>query len=187
MSEAELVRQCRKDEPKAWQELIRRFTPLVYRLSFRMLSNQHEAEDASQESFMRIHGSFSHFDPTRPLAPWISRVTYNVCLKRLKRTSRLPTLPLEPILEISGQGEKRDNPERAISKKEEKAFLMKALSRLSAQDRAILDLRYREGMSDAEVSEATGMPVNTIKTRIFRARSFLKKILTPLLKEAEKE
>ncbi len=187
MSDTDLARRCRGDDPEAWQELIRRFTPLVYRLAYRMLSNRHEAEDASQEAFMRIHRSFHSFDSTRPLTPWISRITYNVCVQRYQQVSRKRTVSLEsnPVMQV--KDEKNGSPESDASLGEEKAFLNYALSCLSARDRVLLDLRYREGLSDAEVGEATGMPVNTVKTRIFRARASLKKILAPLLREAGTE
>ncbi len=185
MSDAEMARRCRREDAEAWRELIRRFTPLVYRLAYRMLSNQQEAEDAAQETFMKIHSSFESFDPTRPLAPWISRITYNACLKRFQGISRIRTVPLESSPALSLDDQRNSNPESDASLGEEKAILMNALSRLSAQDRILLDLRYREGLSDAEVSEATGMSVNTVKTRIFRARASLKKILSPLLRKAE--
>ena len=185
MSDAELARRCRREDPEAWRELIRRFTPLVYRLAYRVLSDQQEAEDVAQETFMKIHYSFESFDPTRPLAPWISRITYNVCLKRFQGISKNRTVPLESSPALSHDFGTNSDPESNASLGEEKAILMNALSRLSAQDRILLDLRYREGLSDAEVSEATGIPVSTVKTRIFRARATLKKILSPLLRKAE--
>ena len=87
-SEAELARRCRRGDPDAWAELVRRFTPLVYRLSFRMVRDGAEAEDVSQEVFLRMHRSFDSYDPSRPLAPWVSRTTYHACLRRLQATAR---------------------------------------------------------------------------------------------------
>jgi RNA polymerase sigma-70 factor (ECF subfamily) len=67
------------------------------------------------------------------------------------------------------------------AQKEAGALLVEALEHLSAQDRVLVDLRYREGLSDAEVAEATGMPVGTVKTRLHRARGRLKGLLAPVL------
>ncbi len=182
-SDAELARSCRRGDPEAWRELVRRFTPLVYRLSFRMLRDGAEAEDVSQEVFLRMHGSFDSYDPTRPLAPWVSRTTYHACLRRLQTAARRSErLEREPSL---AEGiDPAPGPERAAEAGEAAALLAKAVEGLPAQDRALLDLRYREGLSDAEVSEATGMPVNTVKTRIFRARARLREWLSPFLSEA---
>ncbi len=65
---------------------------------------------------------------------------------------------------------------------EERALLDEALERLAAQDRVLLDLRYREGLSVSEVADVVGMPANTVKTRVFRARRCLKAILSPLIR-----
>jgi RNA polymerase sigma-70 factor (ECF subfamily) len=148
-----------------------------------MLRHGSEAEDVSQEVFLRIHRSFGTYDPTRTLAPWVARTTYNACLRRLEGSARKTT-------QDSGNAELgaiRDagapNPEQTAAATELQDLLARALGELPAQDRALLDLRYQEGLSDAEVSEATGMPVNTVKTRIYRARGRLRSWLAPLLSE----
>ncbi len=180
LTEADLARRCRNGDPPAWRELVRRFTPLVYRLAHRMLRDGHEAKDVTQEVFMRMHRSFSSYDPTRPMTPWVARTTYHACLRRLEVVSRLPESTEDEVL-VRVRDDHAQSPEDVAQSREAQAFLAEALQDLSAQDRALLDLRYREGLSDSEVSEATGMPVNTVKTRIFRARARLREWLTPRL------
>ena len=180
-SEAELARRCRHGDPDAWRELVRRFTPLVYRLSFRMLRDGAEAEDVSQEVFVRMHRSFDGYDPTRPLAPWVARTTYHAALRRLQAAARRPAL-LEREGSLPDEADPAaTSPEQEAEASQAAALLAQAVGELAAQDRALLDLRYREGLSDSEVSEATGMPVNTVKTRIFRARAKLRAWLAPRL------
>jgi len=179
-SEADLARRCRRGDSDAWRELVRRFTPLVYRLSFRMLRDGAEAEDASQEVFLRMHRSFDTYDATRPLTPWVSRTTYHACLRRLQSAARRAGgTERESSLAVAADGAR--SPEQSAAANEAVAMLARAMEDLPAQDRALLDLRYREGLSDAEVSEATGMPVNTVKTRLFRARARLRAWLAPRL------
>lgn len=163
--------------------MVRQLTPLVYRLAFRMLRSAAEAEDASQEVFVRMHRSIDSFDPTRPLAPWVGRITYHVCLRRLQSAGRRAEVGMaEPEqTERLPDPHRGNDPELRVAGREAGALLERALSDLSAQDRALLDLRYREGMSDAEVAEATGMPVGTVKTRIFRARARLREQMAPHL------
>jgi RNA polymerase sigma factor (sigma-70 family) len=185
LSEAELARGCRGGDPNAWREFVRRYTPLVYRLSYRMLRSAGEAEDVSQEVFLRMFRSFDTYDPTRPLDPWIGRTTYHACLRKLESVARKREQANDPAaLEIVADGQALD-PEQIAAGQEATTILSRAMEGLSAQDRALLDLRYREGLSDAEVSEATGMPINTVKTRIFRARGRLREWLGPLLKGGE--
>jgi len=182
ISDAELARKCRQDSAEAWRELVRRVSPLVYRISLRMLRSTNEAEDACQEVFLRIHRSFDTYDATRPLAPWVGRITYNVCLRRLTKVSRKKSLTTDPA-EIAQVGDAENpGPEVRAAGKEACQILEEALLRLSAQDQALVDLRYREGLSDSEVAEATGMPVGTVKTRLHRARGKLRKMLSVVFK-----
>lgn len=180
-SEADLARGCRRGEPRAWREMVRRFSPLVYRLAYGMLRSESEAEDATQETFLRMHRSFDTFDPTRPMTPWVARTAYNVCLRRLEPAGRRLVAGAEPEELEALEDPAGPSPEGEAERKEAIGLLVRALAELPAQDRALLDLRYREGLSDAEVAEATGMPVNTVKTRIFRARGRLRAWLAPLL------
>ena len=181
ISDAELSRRCRQDDPKAWRMLVRRVTPLVYRVALRMLSTREEAEDASQEVMLRIHKSFNTFDPTRPLAPWVGRITYNVCLRRFRGVAR-EGFTMDPEDLNRYPAPQSASPEDQTASREAGDLLLEAMDHLSAQDRAILTLRYREGLSDAEVAEAIDMPVNTVKTRLFRARGALRRRLKPTLR-----
>ncbi len=184
LSEPDLVRKCRAGEPAAWRELVRRYTGLVYRLSIRMLHNAQEAEEVSQEVFVRVHGAFATFDPTRRLAPWVARTTYHACLRRLESSrARSSERASPPEVFEATEDEATCTPEQYVRHLEARSILLRAMDELSAQDRALLDLRYRESLSDAEVAEATGIPVNTVKTRIFRARAKLRAWLAPLLGE----
>ncbi len=184
LTDAALSRRCRQGDPQAWGLLVERYTPMTYRLALRMLRDQGEAEDACQEAFIRVHKSFGSFDPTRPLAPWISRITYNVCLRRLGTSAR-KLKDDEYDLDVGMLPDSRlPSPEQRVQQQEVGDLLESALQRISAQDRALLVLHYREGMTQAELSETTGMPVSNIKTRLFRSRSRLKKLLIPLLRGA---
>jgi len=145
-----------------------------------MLGQRQEAEDACQEVFVRIHRSFDTYDATRPLSPWVSRITYNVCLRRLQRAAARRESQNGAIDERPDDGTR--SPEERASMSEVEQVLEGYLDQLSAQDRALLVMRYRDGLSDAEVAEATGMPVGTVKTRIFRARARLRERLAPLVR-----
>ena len=180
--DSDLARRCRQGDAAAWRRLVRRFTPLVYRVALRMLRNKAAAEDASQEVFLRVHKSFHSFDPTRPLAPWISRIAYNVCLRQIQNTGRRGETITDPVEMPQPEGPAANSgPEERTATREASSYLLRAVDQLPAQDRALLTLRYREGLSDAEVAEATGMPVGTVKTRIFRARARLRQDLAPVL------
>jgi len=147
-----------------------------------ILHDPAEAEDACQEVFLRMHRSFDSFDPTRTLKPWVGKITYNVCLRRREGVIRKATFAVSPEQLNERHPGADENPEAHARKGEAGQYLEQALSALSAEDRALLTLRYREGLSDSEVAEASEMRVNTVKTRIFRARAQLKQSLRRLLR-----
>jgi RNA polymerase sigma-70 factor, ECF subfamily len=183
-SPLDLVRRCKRGESRAWREFALRYTKFVYGLSLRMLRNQAEAEDASQETFLRVHKYFDRFDTTRPVEPWISSIAYNVCLRRLKGVARTSTKEADTEgLTSPEEAQGFDRMEDGAASREEASLLQVGLASLAAQDRAILHMHYWQGMSTAEVSEAVDMPANTVKIRLFRARGKLRKVLGPLMGE----
>lgn len=181
--DADISRGCRQNNPDAWRQLVRRFTPLVYRMALRMLGNVPEAEEAAQEVFMNVHRAIASHDPSRPLAPWLARITYNQCLKRLAKTKQRTAM--ETAIADGDFPDAGDeiSPETHVNQRQMAHQIDHALDRLSAQDRAMMVMRYREGFSDSEIAHATHMPVGTVKTRLHRARNKLKKMLAPLFKE----
>lgn len=176
LSDADLSRRCRRGDPRAWRELVERQSPLVYRMATRVLRDPAEVEDACQEVFVRIHRSFDSFDPTRPLAPWVARITWHECLRRLGASSRRPA-PTEPELLDALAVDGAADPEQRVAAAEQGDRVLEALEALSAQDRALVLLFYREELSQAEVAEAMGMDVANVKTRLFRARKRLAGLL----------
>ena len=183
LNDGDISRGCRQNDPNAWRYLIRLYSPLVYRIAARMLRSQQDAEDASQEVFMRVHRSINSHDPTRPLAPWLTKITYNICLKRISRRSRTTEKEIELFEDHRPEEENGNTPEIQMTGKQMNMHVLGALDRLSAQDRALVAMRYSEGFTDSEIAESTSMPVGTVKTRLYRARGKLKKILGPYMRE----
>lgn len=129
-----------------------------------------------------MHRSFDSFDPTRTLKPWVSKITYNVCLRRREGLINRATSVVSPeILDATRRGE-FDDPEAAVAGSQASEHLARAMASLSEEDRALLTLRYREGLSDSEVADASEMRISTVKTRIFRARAQLKQSLWRMLR-----
>lgn len=132
---------------------------------------------------MTVHRAINSHDPTRPLAPWLARITYNGCLKRLDKTRRRSVSELDSNDKVHNVADHDLSPEHRVHQKQMVQHIDNALDRLSAQDRGLIVMRYREGFTDSEISQATRMPVGTVKTRLHRARAKLKKYLLPLFKE----
>jgi RNA polymerase sigma-70 factor (ECF subfamily) len=107
-------------------------------------------------------------------------MTYHVCLRRLGKVADAKNdLTAPDTLDLATSSDL--TPEAAIAARQASDLVTRAVDQLPAQDRFLIDLRYREGQSDVEVAEATGMNVNTVRTRLFRARQALRKLLSPVL------
>lgn len=153
---------------------------MVYRLAARMLSPGPEAEDATQEAFVQMHRAFEQYDLDRPLKPWLGRITYHVCLKRMAKQRRVE-LPVDPVSLVDLEDGHMRGPEAQAADRQVGALITEAMGRLSAQDRALVTMRYVDGLTDVEVGEAVGMNRNTVRTRLYRARATLRRALGPLL------
>lgn len=144
-----------------------------------MLGPGAEAEDACQEAFLKMHRSFEQYDLSRPLGPWLGRIAYHEGLKRLAKVNRAG-VTTDPADMVHLEDQDTCSPERAAATEETGELLSAALDKLSAQDRALVTMRYREGFTDVEVAEAVGMNRNTVRTRLFRARGVLRRALAPV-------
>ena len=181
-TDADFARKCRQNDAQAWRVLIGQHGSSVYRLAVRMLQKGWEADDATQETFLRVHRSINTFDPTRPLRPWILRIAYNVCLRRLGKAKK--DMRANDPTELNRFENKHEpDPEKVMSQAEQGELIVAALNKIAAQDRALLIMHYREELSLAEVAQTTGISVNTIKTRMHRARNLLRRILSPVLRK----
>jgi RNA polymerase sigma-70 factor (ECF subfamily) len=181
--DADISRGCRQNRPEAWRQLVVKHTPLVYRVAYRILKDKPAAEDAAQEVFMAVHRSITQHDPTRPLGPWLARITYNECLKRLAKSKRIAAREVPDEAVSSNHRDLGISPEEMVGQQQVSETVDAALDRLSAQDRGMIVMRYREGFTDTEIAQAVSMPVGTVKTRLHRARARLKRYLAPLFRE----
>ena len=166
-----LFQAAKRGEEAALEQLITQYQRPVYALCYRMLGNAAEAEDAAQEVFIKMMTKIHTYDPSRPFAPWLFRVATNHCRDRLRRR--------RPVFSLEEGGEKGAwewmpgnavNPEAAVEAKEEAEAVRRLLEHLSPMDRALVTLFYWQGLSYAEMAEATGLTLSAVKSRLFRAR-----------------
>ena len=162
----------------AFRSLVDSWKGRVTAFCWRMAGDGSRAEDLAQEVFLHVYQVLRRYDPSRPFGPWMRRVMANVVLNRLR--SRPPrALPLG-----GGEGEpplpadpRSPDPAREAERAEAAALVRAGVAALPAGWRAVVALRYSEGLSVAEIAEALDLPENTVKTRLFRAREALRESL----------
>jgi RNA polymerase sigma-70 factor (ECF subfamily) len=160
--EAALVRRCLDGEPDAVRSLVDRFQSDVYGLCVRLLNHRHDAEDVTQEVFLRIFRSLRRWDRTRPLKPWIMSITVNRCRTWLTQRSRRPELA-DYLQDIAPAPAADDSAELVRE-------IRVALDELRPEYRSAFVLFHERGQAYEDIAAALKRPVGTIKTWLHRAR-----------------
>jgi RNA polymerase sigma-70 factor (ECF subfamily) len=142
--------------------LVHRFQPEVYGLCVRVLNHRHDAEDVTQEVFLRIFRSLRRWDATRPLKPWIMGITVNRCRTWLMQRARRPELA--DYLQDTVAGPVADDSSELL------AEIQEAVAQLRVEYRTVFVLFHEQGQAYEEIAEALERPVGTIKTWLHRAR-----------------
>lgn len=167
------VEQTLAGDHDAFGELVLRYERDVFNLTYRMLSNRGEAEDAAQETFLRAYANLDRYDPARSFKTWLLSIASNHCIDRIRRR-RLTWLSLEePLPPHPALTSDTPGPEEATLDAERSAAVQALLDELSGDYRVAVVLRYWYDYSYAEIAEMLGTTESAIKSRLFRARQAL--------------
>ncbi len=172
-SDGSLVSQTQRGETEAFSELVRRYQNSVFNVCYRMLAERRDAEDLTQETFIRAYQRLGSFDKERAFGPWIRRVAANLCLNHIK--AQKPATALIHDERVYQHDTVEKNPEGKQQLREEKGNIRAAILELSANYRAVIELRHYQEMSYKEISSQLNIPVTDVKSHLFRARKLLAK------------
>jgi len=134
-----------------------------------MLGNRQDAEDATQEAFLRAFRAMRRFDPGRPFEPWIKKITANLCLNHLERKTDLSWDPDR----MSAEAETAASPEDRVEARDRSAQIRAILLKLPPRYRAAIELRHYQNLSYAEMAETLQCPLTQVKSDLYRARQML--------------
>jgi RNA polymerase sigma factor (sigma-70 family) len=157
-----LVRRCLRGEAEAIQLLVERFQAEVYGLCVRLLNHRHDAEDVTQEVFLRVFRSLRGWDSGRPLKPWIMGIAVNRCRTWLAQRARRPELVDHLQDTVAGRAE--DDCAELLQE------IQAGLAELRLEYRTVFVLFHEQGQPYEEIAQALDRPVGTIKTWLHRAR-----------------
>ncbi len=177
LSDRALVLRTRRGEVDAFGELVQRYQNPVFNVCFRLLGERQEAEDLTQECFVRAFQRLDSFDVERPFGPWVRRVATNLCLNHLQRFAPA-RLSLDDEADFP-QPATWANPEAVRERAERAEALRAAILTLPAHYRAVIELRHFQELSYAEIAAELGIPLSDVKSHLFRARKQLARMLKP--------
>jgi len=167
-----LVKRCLENEPDAAPALVDRYQQRLFNVALRMLGNVQDAEDVTQTVFLNAFRKLRTFDPRFKFFSWIYRMAVNESLNQLKRRKQTVTLGDDSDLMASGGAAGGAD---HIAEAED--HVGKALQSLKPDDRAVVVLKHFMSFSYQEIAEVLGVPVQTVKSRLFTARERLRAAL----------
>jgi RNA polymerase sigma-70 factor (ECF subfamily) len=181
--DASLVRRCLKDDPDAYRLLVERYQAEVYSLSVRLLGRIEDAEDMTQETFLRAFRALKRYDPTRPFGAWLHTIATRLCIDHHRRNRARMVSLTQP--EEGSAGEERtidledpgDRPDEDAEKSELARRLEALVEELPPDSRAAILLRHQQDLPYEEIARVLQVPLGTVKARIHRARIMLKQKL----------
>ena len=184
LSETELVELARRKDAQAVRTIVQRYNRRLYRVARGILGNDSEAEDVVQETYFRAFASLHKFRGASSLITWLTRIAINEALGRKRRALNTTDLAaIETEQKMGGQviqfptSYPELDPEHSVAQREIRRVLERAIDELPAAFRAVFVLRMIEGLSLEETSELLDVKVETVKTRMHRARVLLRKAI----------
>lgn len=191
-SDLELARQARAQDESAFAEIVRRYSPRVFRVASRFFRQRSLVEDAAQEVFLKAFTQLKSFEGRGSLEGWLTRIATNTCLNMIRASKRRPEMTAADLTEEQTDwlfenlshlaGETHRSTENRLVAAD---LADRLLSGLSSEDRLAVTMIDGEGASVKEVAHTTGWSESKVKVRAFRARKRLREAMDKLLKRRQ--
>jgi RNA polymerase sigma-70 factor, ECF subfamily len=176
------IKQVKKGDQNAFGEIVEIYKNKVYQLCYRMLGNRQEAEDISQEAFIRAYVNINTYNQEYKFSTWIFRIATNLCIDRIRK--KKPDYYLDEeipgtdgLTMYSKVASSTPLPEKELESLELQETIQKEIVKLPEKYRSVIVLKYIEELSLNEISEILDLPLGTVKTRIHRGREALRQQL----------
>jgi RNA polymerase sigma-70 factor (ECF subfamily) len=186
--ESALVAKARGGDTAAYNQLVHRYSPKIYRLAKHITQHDEDAEDVLQETFLKAYEHLGDFQGQSKFYTWIVRIAVNESLMKLRKRKSDRTVPLDEPLDTGEDTVVREiavwdeNPEQQYSREELGNILDEAVQSLRPVFRTVFVLRDIEELSTEETAEALGISIPAVKSRLLRARLQLREKLTRFFK-----
>ena len=176
LEDVELARLASDGDVHAYGELVERHREVAFRTAWLITRSSAEAEDAAQEAFVKAFYALSRFRAGEAFRPWVLRIVSNEAKNRRRSVGRRERLTVR-LARDRGPGDAAPSPEAAALGREEREALLGAIDRLSEPERLVVTYRYLLELSEAETARALAIRPGTVKSRLSRALSELRRQL----------
>lgn len=181
--EQTLIAKAKKKDGNAFETLVRTYEKTVYNVAYRLLPNEEDAKDMTQEVFIKIYKNIDKYNESAKFSTWVYTITYNTCIDEIRKRKNKTALSMDAKWETS-EGEisidlpdSSPSPEDVLMTKETKNEVQQAINRMNDEHKTFLIMRDIQDLSYNEIAEIASVSLGTVKSKISRARGQLKKIL----------
>lgn len=187
--DAAVLERCRRGETAAFGSLVTKYQDRVFNAILRTCGNHDDAEELCQEAFVKALENLGGFRQASGFYTWLFRIAMNLTISRRRRSGRIRFHSLEAVGSDDESGRLRNalpdsrqgDPHEAVAKADAGQRVLKALEELDEEFRVAVVLRDVEGMNYEQIAQVLKVPVGTVKSRLYRARSMLQKKLRDLI------
>lgn len=172
LNEIDVINQAIKGDVKAFEHIVQKYERLVFSILNKLLVNKEDAEDVSQEVFIKVYKNLKSFQFQSKLSTWVARIAYFTSLNHIKKLTK--NFSSNYTHDLDSFYFSNDNPERITASKDLTNYISKLIDQMPLQYKTVLTLYHINEFSYQEIEEATGMPEGTVKGYLFRARKLLK-------------
>jgi len=180
LSDESLVAQSLRGDAQAFAELVTRYTAPIFNLAFRLTSDRAEAENVTQEAFLRAYTALPRSRTDLAFKPWLFQIAVNLCrdLARKKRPTAFAEMATdEEAAPEEAIEDESPLPLDQVETRELGQALARAVADLPEVYRVVVTLRYTEELAYEDIASVLKLPVNTVRTHLFRAKAMLRKAL----------
>jgi len=185
MNDYDLVSKIKNGDQNAFKQLFEEYQHLVFNISYRMSGNQEEAEDTTQDVFIKIFHAIGKFRGEATLSSWIYRIAVNTCLKRERRKKLENWISLEFLFQEKEQLQPvspEETPAQQIEIAEKEQIVQKAIQSLPERQKTALILYRYENLSYEEIAAVMEISLSAVESLLHRAKDNLTKKLLPMKK-----
>ena len=179
-TDEELVARSRKGDVESFNQLITRWERPIYALAYRVIGQEEDARDVTQETFLRAFRGIGAFKGQAKFSSWLYRIALNLCRDWIRRRRRTPItlVPEDVELEdLAADVGASESVEDLVARRELSAVVEVAMAKLPEEQRTAIILKEYHGMTFQEIADLQGCPLSTVKTRLYQGLSVLRREL----------
>ena len=175
--DAELIERCLRKDNTAWDAIVVRYRRKVFHIAYKFTGRHDEAEDLTQDIFMKVFRSLDKFNRDADFSTWLSSVARNYCIDHYRASKREKEVVVEDLVAFDLAPSSFGNPYRALEDQDRRSLLRRGLDQLPDKLRQAVVLRDLQGLSYQEMADQLKLPEGTVKSRINRGREELMRLL----------